>query len=89
MNYNEFLATKQKTIIQSGFDVNQDQLNYNLFPFQRFIVHRALKAGKYAIFADCGLGKTPMELVFAQNVLMHTNRPVLVLALPALLHKLP
>jgi len=57
MNYNEFLEIKKKTIIQSGFEVNQDQLNYNLFPFQKFIVQRALKAGKYAIFADCGLGK--------------------------------
>ena len=80
MNYNEFLATKQKTIIQSGFDVNQDQLNYNLFPFQRFIVHRALKAGKYAIFADCGLGKTLMQLTWAEQVARHTNKPVLILA---------
>jgi DNA modification methylase len=80
MNYNEFLATKQKTIIQSGFDINQDQLNYNLFPFQRFIVHRALKAGKYAIFADCGLGKTLMQLTWAEQVARHTNKPVLILA---------
>lgn len=80
MNYNEFLATKQKTIIQSGFDVNQDKLNYNLFPFQRFIVHRALKAGKYAIFADCGLGKTLMQLTWAEQVSRHTNKPVLILA---------
>ena len=80
MNYNEFLTTKQKTIIQSGFDVNQDQLNYNLFPFQRFIVHRALKAGKYAIFADCGLGKTLMQLTWAEQVSRHTNKPVLILA---------
>jgi DNA modification methylase len=80
MNYNEFLATKQKTIIQSGFDVNQDQLNYNLFSFQRFIVHRALKTGKYAIFADCGLGKTLMQLTWAEQVARHTNKPVLILA---------
>lgn len=80
MNYKEFLATKQKTIIQSGFDVNQDQLNFNLFPFQRFIVHRALKAGKYAIFADCGLGKTLMQLTWAEQVARHTNKPVLILA---------
>jgi DNA modification methylase len=80
MNYNDFLSTKQKTIIQSGFDVNQDQLNFNLFPFQRFIVHRALKAGKYAIFADCGLGKTLMQLTWAEQVARHTNKPVLILA---------
>jgi DNA modification methylase len=80
MNYNEFLESKKKTIIQSGFDINQDQLNYNLFPFQKFIVHRALKGGKYAIFADCGLGKTLMQLTWAEQVVRQTNKPVLILA---------
>jgi DNA modification methylase len=80
MNYNEFLESKKKTIIQSGFEINQDQLNYNLFPFQRFIVQRALKAGKYAIFADCGLGKTLMQLTWAEQVARQTNNPVLILA---------
>jgi DNA modification methylase len=80
MNYNEFLESKKKTIIQSGFDINQDQLNYNLFPFQKFIVQRALKAGKYAIFADCGLGKTLMQLTWAEQVVRQTNKPVLILA---------
>jgi len=80
MNYNEFLEIKKKTIIQSGFEVNQDQLNYNLFPFQKFIVQRALKAGKYAIFADCGLGKTLMQLTWAEQVVRKTNKPVLILA---------
>lgn len=80
MNYNEFLESKKKTIIQSGFEVNQDQLNYNLFPFQKFIVKRALKAGKYAIFADCGLGKTLMQLTWAEQVVKKTNKPVLILA---------
>ena len=80
MNYNEFLESKKKIIIQSGFEVNQDQLNYNLFPFQKFIVQRALKAGKYAIFADCGLGKTLMQLTWAEQVVKKTNKPVLILA---------
>jgi DNA modification methylase len=80
MNYNEFLESKKKTIIQSGFDINQDQLNYNLFPFQKFIVQRSLKAGKYAIFADCGLGKTLMQLTWAEQVVRQTNKPVLILA---------
>jgi DNA modification methylase len=80
MKYNEFLESKKKTIIQSGFDINQDQLNYNLFPFQKFIVQRALKAGKYAIFADCGLGKTLMQLTWAEQVVRQTNKPVLILA---------
>jgi hypothetical protein len=60
--YEEFLQTKQKNHIQSGFEIQESELNNKLFPFQKFIVARALKAGKYAIFADCGLGKTFMQL---------------------------
>lgn len=77
-DYLEFLETKQKTHIQSGFDVLE--LNDNLFDFQKFIVKRALKAGKYAIFADCGLGKTLMQLEWSSNVCKETNGKVLILA---------
>jgi hypothetical protein len=80
MNYQEFLSKKQKTHIQSGFDVCQDDLNKSMFEFQKFIVTRALRAGKYAIFADCGLGKTLMQLEWARQVHKHTNKPVLILA---------
>jgi len=78
--YNEFLLTKQKTHINSGFDIDESELNSNMFDFQKFIVKRALKAGKYAIFADCGLGKTLMQLEWANQVVRHTNKPVLILA---------
>lgn len=80
MNYTEFLEQKQKTHIQSGFDVNENELNKSMFDFQKFIVKRALKAGKYAIFADCGLGKTLMQIEWANQVNKHTNKPVLILA---------
>jgi DNA modification methylase len=78
MNYQEFLKSKQKEHIFSGF--NAENLNVNLFPFQEFIVKRALKAGKYAIFADCGLGKTLMQLSWAEQVANKTNKKVLILA---------
>ena len=78
--YLDFLKSKQKNIVISGFDIDENQLNKNLFPFQRFIVKRALKAGKYAIFADCGLGKTLMQLEWANQVSIQTNKPVLILA---------
>jgi len=78
MNYSEFLESKQKSISVSGFDT--DELNTNLFPFQQFIVKRALNCGKYAIFADCGLGKTLMQLEWAYRVRNYTNKPVLILA---------
>jgi len=80
MTYEDFLKTKQKTHIESGFTIDESQLNTNLFPFQKFIVLRALKAGKYAIFADCGLGKTLMQLEWARQVVDHTGKPVLILA---------
>ena len=80
MNYQEFLKTKQKTHILSGFDIDESELNANLFPFQVFIVKRALKAGKYAVFADCGLGKTLMQLSWAEQVCKKTNGKVLILA---------
>jgi len=79
-NYLKFLEQKQKTHILSGFDVEENGLNNFMFPFQKFIVKRALKAGKYAIFADCGLGKTLMQLEWANQVAKHTMKPVLILA---------
>jgi len=80
MKYEEFLKQKVKTHHLSGFDVNESELNNMLFPFQKFIVKRAIKAGKYAIFADCGLGKTFMQLEWARLVFEHTGKPSLILA---------
>lgn len=80
MEYNEFLQQKIKTHQLTGFEVDENDLNKNLFPFQKFIVKRALKAGKYAIFADCGLGKTLMQLSWAYEVALYTEKPVLILA---------
>ncbi|PNX47081.1 MAG: hypothetical protein BV456_11460 [Thermoplasmata archaeon M8B2D] len=80
MEYTEFLKTKQKNVIESGFDVNESDLNENLFKFQKFVVKRALKAGKYAIFADTGMGKTIMQLSWSHQVALYTEKPVLILA---------
>lgn len=79
-DYQKFLESKQKSHILSGFEIEESELNSNLFPFQKFIVKRALKAGKYAIFADCGLGKTLMQLSWANEVSKKTNKRVLILA---------
>jgi DNA modification methylase len=78
--YQEFLQQKQKSIIHSGFDLDKKKLNKKMFDFQKFIVIRALKAARYAIFADCGLGKTLMQLEWANQVNKHTGKPVLILA---------
>lgn len=80
MDYKEFLKSKEKSHTLSGFDIDETELNNQMFPFQKFITKRALKAGKYAIFADCGLGKTLMQLEWAKQVTLKTNKPVLILA---------
>lgn len=80
MNYEEFLETKKTRVIDSGFEINQSELNKNLFDFQKHIVQKALSMGRYAIFADCGLGKTIMQLEFAHQVTIKTESPVLILA---------
>jgi DNA modification methylase len=79
MEYIDFLKTKINTLELSGFDVNEKDLNNNLFDFQKHIVKKALKNGKYAIFADCGLGKTIMQLEWSSQVVKHTNKSVLIL----------
>jgi len=78
MNYNDFLLTKTKKPFDIGFEV--DNLNENLFDFQKHIVKKALKKGRYAVFADCGLGKTIMQLEIAHQCQLKTNKPSLILA---------
>ena len=76
--YQEFLKQKQKAKEHKGFAALP--MNDKLFPFQQFIVERNLSKGKHAVFADCGLGKTIMELETASQIVRHTNKPVLILA---------
>ena len=77
--YKEFLKSKVQRVTEAGFTVDELKLNKNLFDFQRYIVAKALKMGKYAVFADCGLGKTLMQLEWANHVSKHTGKPVLIL----------
>jgi hypothetical protein len=79
-DYNKFLESKRKTFIESGFEVDENDLNANLFDFQRYTVRIALSKGRFAIFADCGLGKTLMQLEWAHQVAIKTKAPVLILA---------
>lgn len=77
MDYEAFIAAKRHTESDGGFE--PVWLPDTLYDFQRHMTEWALRKGRAAELADCGLGKTLMELVFAQNVLMRTNRPVLIL----------
>lgn len=78
--YRKYLAAKIRRSSASGFDVRESDLNESLFDFQRHIVRLALRKGRFAVFADCGLGKTLMQLEWANRVVRHTNKPVLILA---------
>ena len=66
MTYREYIESKAITDSVSGFDPGV--INPKLFDFQRDIVRWALRRGRAAIFADCGLGKTPMQLEWAYRV---------------------
>lgn len=80
MDYTDFLKTKARLRVESGFVVTPDELNNHLFPFQKYCVSKALKAGRFAFFQDCGMGKTIEQLVWAGEVSKRTQRPVLILA---------
>jgi hypothetical protein len=75
--YTEFVANKARSGGDSGFD--PEWIHDGLFPFQRDVVDWAIRKGRAAIFADCGMGKTPMQLVWAENVARHTGGRVLIL----------
>ena len=79
-DYLAFLEKKKTQRVESGFELTDEQLNPMLFPFQKYCVRRALAVGKFALFEDCGLGKTIQQLEWAQKVSEHIDRPVLILA---------
>jgi hypothetical protein len=76
--YESFLATKRLTSPPSGFDPGE--LGEHLFPHQADLTRWALRRGKAAIFAATGLGKSRMQLTWAEKVAEHTGGKVLVLA---------
>lgn len=79
-DYLKFLETKKMHVTPSGFDVADSELSPVLFDFQKWCVSRALKAGRFALFEDCGLGKTLQQLEWGKNVASHTGGAVLILA---------
>ncbi len=48
------------------------------FPFQKYGIEKAITKGRFANLYDTGLGKTLIQLAIAQNVVMHTNKKVLI-----------
>ena len=78
--YNSFIASKAITVEAKGFKVDISELNPMLFDFQKDIVRWALAKGKAAIFADCGDGKTAMQLEWAEQIRKRTGAKVLIIA---------
>jgi len=71
VEYSEFIARKSQFAPDSGFD--PIWMPDMLFPFQRALVEWACRKGRGAVFADCGLGKTPIQLTWAENVVRKTD----------------
>lgn len=75
--YEKFLEQKKHSIGNFGFEANY--IPDIAFDFQKFIIEKAIKKGRIAIFADTGLGKTLIQLSIANNIIRETNKKVLIL----------
>lgn len=85
MDYAAFLKDKALTVAPVGF--NPRDYTAPLFAFQQDIVALACKLGRFCVWADCGMGKTPMQLEWASQVCRETGGRVLVLAPLAVSHQ--
>lgn len=78
MSYEAFLWSKRINIAPSGF--TPENLNPKLFDFQSDICRWSIQRGKAALFSDCGTGKSAVQLEWANHVVGHYDKPVLILA---------
>lgn len=76
-NYKAFLIRKTQLGTRDGF--RPTFMPDCAFDFQRALIEWAVEQGRAALFEDCGMGKTLQQLAWAENVVRHTNRPVLIL----------
>ncbi len=76
-DYTEFLRAKSQMGADSGFAPLW--MPDCLYDFQAELVDFAIRKGRVELMADCGLGKTPMGLVWASNVARKTSKPTLYL----------
>ena len=68
ITYERFLADKSQVAPDAGLVINPEDLSSALYPFQTHLTAWEHRKGRAAIFADCGLGKTLMQLEWARNV---------------------
>jgi len=79
-DYTTFLASKSPRVQAAGITIDESDLHPMLFGFQRAVVAWALRRGRAALFLECGLGKTFLQIEWAAHISQHTGRPVLILA---------
>lgn len=79
IDYTDYIARKLSTVPSTGI-AGDVALPASMFPHQRILTAWAIKRGRAAIFADTGLGKSRMQLAWADAVQRHTRKPVLILA---------
>ena len=73
--YDVFLEGKRKLHSDEGFE--PVWMPDSLFDFQRNVCEWVIRTGRAAGIEDCGLGKTRQQLTVAENIVRHTNKPVL------------
>ena len=82
MNYKEFLMSKMEIATDSGFEVDESEINAALKPHQKDAVRWAIRGGRRALFESFGLGKTIQELEFCHQCIKHEGgRALIVLPL--------
>lgn len=75
VTYAEFLASKSQYGDDSGF--NPIFVPDFLYDFQKTLLEWAVRKGRCAVFADCGLGKTPLALSWAENIIRKEGGKIL------------
>ena len=80
VQYKEFLKSKHENPQYAGFEIQESDVHPMLYKFQNAIVRWSLALGKAAIFAECGLGKTFMQVEWARHVSQHTAGRVIIVA---------
>ena len=72
MEYKDFINKKSHLKTGSGF--KSVFIPSYLYDFQKYLTNWSINSGRSAVFADCGMGKTPIQLVWAENVVRKSNK---------------
>lgn len=76
MKYSDFILSKSQLADGGGF--KPTFIPNKAFDFQAAMIEYAVSKGRAALLEDCGMGKSLQFLAWAQNVVEHTNKPVLI-----------